>query len=366
MINTDWVDRFNAKVVRDRVPVSGMIELTRRCNLKCVHCYLGQGEERFSGDREMSTEEVFDIIDQITAAGCLYLTITGGDPMMRTDFPEVYRYAKLKGLLVTVMCDGVLVTEKIVELFQEFPPTSVEVSVYGATAATYEKITRTPGSFEKCLLGIRRLVEAGGFEVQLKTVLMSLNVHEAEQMRALASEFGLVMKMDAAVFPCLHTGDKRPVDLRVPAQQVVQIELADPRAVDSWIEYLDRPSAAPPEDKLYVCGAGVSGFYIDPYGYLFPCMMTTRYRYNLRESDFQTLWDERLGELHERQPRSDYECAGCELQRACASCPGFHDQEHGAEDVKSDYVCDTAKERWLALKDSKIRATATVDQKGTP
>lgn len=364
MINSEWIDRFNNRVVADRVPVSGMIELTRRCNLKCVHCYLGQSEERFQSDRELSTEEVFDVIDQIVDAGCLYLTLTGGDPMMRKDFPDVYRYAKHKGLLVTVMCDGVLVTKRIMELFRELPPTSVEVSVYGATAETYERVTQIPGSFPKCIRGVRRLVEAGGFEVRLKTVLMSFNVHEADAMRALAEDFGLRMKMDAAVFPCLYTADRRPMDLRVPARQVVQIELSDPRAVSDWLEYLDRPSTPAPNEKLYVCGAGVTGFYIDPYGFLYPCMMTTRYKYNLREADFATLWRERVGELHDRKPRQGYECAGCELQRACASCPGFHDQEHGAEDVKSDYVCDTAKLRWLALKDPRVQARARAFEEG--
>ena len=105
MINSDWIDRFNHAVVARRVPVSGMIELTRRCNLKCVHCYLGEGEDR-SGRGEMSTAQVLDVIDQITEAGCLYLSITGGDPMMRRDFPEIYRHARQNGLLVTVMCDG--------------------------------------------------------------------------------------------------------------------------------------------------------------------------------------------------------------------------------------------------------------------
>jgi radical SAM protein with 4Fe4S-binding SPASM domain len=142
----------------------------------------------------------------------------------------------------------------------------------------------------------------------------------------------------------------------VPPDQVVKIELSDPKAVASWIEYLDRPAPEAPADKLYVCGAGVTGFFIDPFGYAYPCMMTTRYRYNLLETDFKTLWAERLGELHTARPRADYECSGCDLLRACASCPGFHDQEHGAEDVKSDYVCDTAKSRWRALQDLELRA----------
>ncbi len=353
MINSDWIDHFNHAVVADRIPVSGMIELTRRCNLKCVHCYLGDGEDRF-GCGEMTTEQVCGIIDQIAEAGCLYLSITGGDPMMRKDFPEVYRHAKEAGLLVTVMCDGVLVSREIIRLFEELPPSAVEVSLYGATAETYESITRIEGSFLRCVRGIRRLVEAD-HTVRIKTVLMSLNAHEADQMRALAARFDLPLKMDAAIFPCLHTSDRKPVDLRVPPHEVVQIELADPKAVESWLKYLDRPAPDVPQDKLYVCGAGITAFYIDAFGFVYPCMMTTRYKYNLLETDFRTLWSEKLGELHDKRPRADYECAGCELQRACASCPGFHDQEHGAEDVKSEYVCDTAKTRWRALQDPALR-----------
>jgi radical SAM protein with 4Fe4S-binding SPASM domain len=95
-------------------------------------------------------------------------------------------------------------------------------------------------------------------------------------------------------------------------------------------------------------------------------MMTTRYKYNLLESDFRTLWNDRLAELHDSKARDGYECSSCELQRACASCPGFHDQEHGAEDIKSDYVCDTAKARWRALRDPSLRAMVEQYEEGTP
>lgn len=364
MINSEWIDHFNHTVVADRIPVSGMIELTRRCNLKCVHCYLGDGDDRF-GAGEMTTDQVIDVIDQITAAGCLYLSLTGGDPMMRKDFPEIFRHAKEAGLLVTVMCDGVLVNRRIVQLFEELPPSAVEVSLYGGTAEVYEKITRVPGSYSRCLRGIRRLVE-GGISVRIKTVLLTLNAHEIDLMRSIAADFGIDLRLDAAIFPCLHTSDKRPLDLRLPPKDVVQIELSDPKAVRSWIEYLDRPAPESPADTLYVCGAGVTGFYIDPFGYIYPCMMTTRYRYNLLETDFQTVWSEKLGELHEKKPRADYECAGCDLLRACASCPGFHDQEHGEEDRKSNYVCDTAKTRWRALQDPELRAAAQAVEDWTP
>ncbi len=356
MINSEWIGNFNRKVVAERIPVSGMIELTRRCNLRCIHCYLGDGDDRF-GDGEMTTKQVLDVIDQIAEAGCLYLTITGGDPMMRRDFPAVYRHAKEAGLLVTVMCDGVLVSPEIVELFKDLPPTAVEISLYGGSAKIYEKVTRIPGSFARCLQGISRLVEAG-LKVRIKTVLMSVNAHEIEAMRAIAEGFGSPLRLDSAIFPCLHTEDRGPVDLRVPPEEVVRIEMADPETVKSWLDFLEKPAPLVDKDRLYVCGAGVKSFFVDSHGFVSPCVMTTRYRHNLLETNFRTLWSENLGELHDTKFRVGYECASCDLLRACSSCPGFHDHEHGAEDIKSEYVCETAKIRWRALQDPKLRAAA--------
>ena len=144
---SDWVARFQSRTMTERVPLRGMLELTSRCNLKCVHCYLGDQEQyRAQAASEMTTDEVKALIDELVEAGTLFLTITGGDPMMRKDFVDVYRYAAQQGLLVTVYCDAILVTDKVLAAFAEYPPRQVEVSVYGATPAVYESVTRVPGS----------------------------------------------------------------------------------------------------------------------------------------------------------------------------------------------------------------------------
>ena len=127
--NRAWIRRFRERSMRSRVPLQGMLELTSRCNLRCVHCYLGSQEEQHAQrDRELTTERVCRLLDEIAAAGCLYLTITGGDPMMRRDFCDVYTHAKKLGLLVTVFCDAILVTERILDLFKDLPPASAGFS----------------------------------------------------------------------------------------------------------------------------------------------------------------------------------------------------------------------------------------------
>jgi len=161
----------------------------------------------------MSTGKVLDIIDEITDAGCLHLLITGGEPLLRDDFPAIYGHAKKRGLLVTIFSNGTLITERVIGMFRELPPHEVEISLYGATAPTYEKITGVPGSYEKCMLGIKLLAE-NNIKVNLKTILMTLNSHELSEMEKIARGFGARFRFDAAISPCFG-GDKTPLKLRV-------------------------------------------------------------------------------------------------------------------------------------------------------
>jgi len=357
--DSTWMMQFRQRTASRRVPIAGILELTSRCNLRCVHCYLGAQEEQRKKRRlEMSTERVKAVIDDVVANGCLYLAITGGDPMVRRDFPEIYRHAREQGLIVTVLCDGVLVSEKIVALFREYPPFNVDISLYGATAETYEAVTRTQGSYARCLRGIRRLL-AAGIPVSLKTVLMSINQHELDDMRRMAEELGVSFRMDAALFPCLPHHDRGPLDLRVSPREAVAKELSDPERLQEWIEYAERRRDQAPAEGLYVCGAGLTNFYVDPFGFVSPCLMTTRYRYPLGESDFASLWAGPLAALRGKRPRESYPCNTCEIRTACTACPAFNFQETGQEDVKSEYVCETARYRWQAIREASGAASGS-------
>ncbi|MEM6453612.1 MAG: radical SAM protein [Acidobacteriota bacterium] len=359
--DADWMRNFRDRLARERVPISGILELTSRCNLKCVHCYLGdQTAQRAKRALEMSTDRVKQVIDDIADAGCLYLLITGGDPMVRKDFPEIYRHARARGLIVTVFCDGILASDAICDLFRELPPYVVEVSIYGATAPVYEQVTRIPGSHKRAMAGIRRLLDAG-VRVNVKTVLMSINEHELDAMRALAEDtFGVPFRMDSAIFPCLPDGDDSPVQLRVSPERAVARELrGDADRVDSWTRYVEAREHLPPSEKLYVCGAGVTNFYIDPFGQASPCLMTTQYRYDLAEASFDELWRTQIGQLRSKTPRADFGCNSCSMRSACTGCPAFNHQDTGHEDVKSEYVCATTVLRWNTLE--AVRAGDDVD-----
>lgn len=349
----EWMRRFQQRSIRSRVPLTCLFEVTSSCNLKCVHCYLGpQEEQRRKRKLEMSTDRVKEILDEIAAMGCLYLVLTGGDPMVRKDFPEIYRHARGLGLLVTVFCDGILVNERILELFRDFPPLKVDISVYGATAETYETVTRVPGSFPKFLRGLERL-RAHGIRFGLKTVLMSINRHELGAMRAMAEDLGVPFRMDSALFPCLPTNDHEPLDLRVEPREVVDLELSDPTHLQNWVDYVEERSDLPEAESLYTCGAGTTSFYIDPLGYASPCLMTTHHRHSLAERSFSSLWKRELVQLRSKKPREGYTCNSCEMRVACSSCPAFNYQENGEEDVKSEYVCETTRHRWETIQNAR-------------
>src|SRR5687768_13165446 len=114
-----------------RIPIEGTVETTFRCNLRCAHCYVNEAVGDFATrDRELSLERLKELIDEIVAAGTLFVLFTGGEILVRPDFPELYEYAVKKGLLVTVFTNGTLVTDRIADLFAEYRPDTIEISLY--------------------------------------------------------------------------------------------------------------------------------------------------------------------------------------------------------------------------------------------
>lgn len=347
----EYLQQFNRKVAQQRIPLSGSIDLTHRCNLKCVHCYLGN-KEIINGkhEKELSTAQWISLIDQITEAGCLDLLITGGEPLLRKDFGAIYRHAKTNGLLVTVFTNGTLITDSILEIFNDLPPHAIEISLYGATADTYEEITGIKGSFGKCIKGIQKLLD-NQINLKLKTILMTLNNHEFYDIENMAKEYGVKFRFDAAIFPCFD-GNKKPISLRVDPKEVVEKEFSDDDKLQQWKNYFERMKGVPVSDLLYHCGAGQTSFYIDTYGNLQPCLMVTNLQYNLLNGRFMEGWQNIIPRIREKKAGDTYSCNKCEKMTLCSFCPAFSMLEKGAEDIYSEYLCALGKFRFQAIEDA--------------
>jgi radical SAM protein with 4Fe4S-binding SPASM domain len=347
--NREYLERFNRKVARERIPLSGSLDLTHRCNLRCVHCYLGdKAGLAESPNKEIPTDRWMNVIDDITEAGCLYLVFSGGEPLLRKGFSEIYSHARRNGLLVTVFTNGTLISDRILEVFEDLPPYAVEISLYGATASTYERITGVKGSFQRCLNGIQALLDHQ-VNLRLKTILMTHNDHEFYDMKNMAKAYGVKFRFDAAIFPCFN-GDKAPIRLRVSPKGAIEKEFSDEKRWREWKDFLERFENVSITDNLYQCGAGLAMFHVDPYGSLRPCVMVNDPQYDLRSGSFHAGWHEVIPEIREKKADAASACSQCDKRMLCGYCPPFFKLEKGAEDVCSEYLCAIGQYRLEAIQ----------------
>jgi len=340
-----YLDWLNDRVSNERIPLSGTIDLTFRCNMNCVHCYLADpAGTDIRTSRELSTKKWLNIIDEITHAGCLFLLLSGGEPLLRKDFIDIYRHAKLNGMFVSVFTNGTLITDEIIELFSDLPPQDVEISLYGATPETYERITGVKGSFKRCIDGIKKL-QTHQIPIQLKTVLLKTNRHEFNAIREMADTFGADFRFDAALFPCFN-GSQDPLAFRVTPEEAIEKELENEGLLDQWVDYYENMKQFSMPEALYQCGAGETNFYIDPFGNLSPCLMARSVSYNLGTGSFEVGWQNFMAALNDKMPQREFPCQKCEKRIVCDYCPGMFALETGAEDIQPLFTCEMGHARY--------------------
>jgi radical SAM protein with 4Fe4S-binding SPASM domain len=337
----EFSKRLHEKVAGQRIPISGSLELTFRCNLRCVHCYAAHGHHGIPGKQELTYKEICGILDQIADQGCLWLLLTGGEPLVRSDFLDIYTYAKHKGLIFTLFTNGTLITPRIADYLAEWRPFVVEITLYGRTQETYERITGIPGSHARCMRGIELLLERD-VPLRLKTMLMTLNKHELGGIKAYAESLGVDFRFDPKINAGLD-GSKEPLAFRLSPEEAVQIDLADAKRLRLWQDFCDKIQDVPIErGHLYICGAGLNSFHIDPYGQLSLCLVSRVPSYNLRQGSFREGWREFLPQVRYQKPQGDYQCGQCELLPICGQCPGWAQLEHGDPEKPVEFLCQLA------------------------
>jgi radical SAM protein with 4Fe4S-binding SPASM domain len=353
----DFTD-FNARLRQGRNPLQGGMEITHRCNLRCVHCYCRRdADDREARDAELSYEEICGIVDQIVEEGCLYFQLTGGEPLLRRDFIDIYDYCRDKGLLVILFTNGTLITRRIADHLAERPPLSVEVSLYGATKEVYESVTGVPGSYEKCLTGIQLLVDRG-IKLVLKSTMMTLNVGELDALKQFAANLGVDFYFGVLLHPRLSGMDDPygPYQYRLSLDEMVRVEVSDEERLVAWKAYLDRREGMPYPKTLYKCGAGLHSFFIDVVGNLVMCVEARWPSYDLRQGSFREGWHDFLADIRNWPAPEDNECAHCDIFLLCKQCPGRSQLEYGP-DIQSKrvgWICDLAHMRAEAFREKGI------------
>ncbi len=350
---SDWSVGIHQRVASHRVPASGTLEVTSRCNMTCAHCYnnlpLGDRKARLN---ELTYEEHCHILDEITQAGCLWLLYTGGEIFGRKDFLDIYTYAKKRGLLITLFSNGTLITPKIADHLARWRPFSIEITIYGATRETYERITGVPGSYDRCLRGIRLLTERN-LPLKLKTVAMTLNRHEIWEMKRFVEEdLGLEFRFDAMINPRTDCS-KSPLDVRLSPNEVVELDQNDPERMAEWNRFAEKftgPVHAPEHcDRLYHCSGGNNSFAIDPSGMLSTCILSREDNYDLRKGTFRQGWEEFLLKVRHKKITRQTKCVACEIKAMCGMCPANAELENIDAEAPVDFLCEVAHLRASVL-----------------
>jgi MoaA/NifB/PqqE/SkfB family radical SAM enzyme len=336
----------NEILERQRVPLNGTLELTFRCNMKCGFCYC-RTSQGASGQQELSTQELRRIIDEIAEAGCLALLLTGGEPILRSDFREIYAYIRKQGIFVTLFTNGTCLSEDVADVLGAYPPKKVEITLYGATEPTHDKVTGVPGSYRQCLRAIRLLVERR-LPFELKSTVSLDNYHEIPMMMQFARQCGVEYRWDPMLDPRMD-GAQTPCAFRLSPRQVVELDRRDPEKLAGFRRLCARGPQITDRGLVYICGAGEGSFHISPYGQMSMCSLTRYAAYDLRHGNFrQGFFDHFPGLRSQRYEEGQAPpCAACALINLCTNCPGTAFLENGCLNLPSRFHCEVAKLRAL-------------------
>jgi radical SAM protein with 4Fe4S-binding SPASM domain len=337
---------LHEKQAGKRVPMQVSIEVTRRCPLECQHCYnnLPMGDQD-ARSREMTTEEHFKMLDELVEMGCFWLLYTGGEIFARKDFLEIYTYAKKKGFLITLFTNGTLINEKIADYLLEWPPFAIEITLYGRTRETYEALTMIPGSYDRCLKGIRLLRERG-LPLKLKTVATSINKHEIGAMRQFAEEeIGVEFKFDGQINPRIDCSQS-PLAVRLTPEEVVALDMAAPMGISEYRRLakrdLEYPSKLAKNESVYTCGGGMTSFAVNAYGEMGICVISQQETFRVQQLGLKRVWEELLLKTRMQKRTHITKCVECRIYSLCGMCPANGEMENGDRESPVDFLCHIA------------------------
>jgi radical SAM protein with 4Fe4S-binding SPASM domain len=282
------MDEMNRKATALGIPLSVHLDITWRCNERCVHCYLDH-----EGKDEMTVAEIKEALRQIKESGTLFISISGGEPLLRRDCFEILEYARALRFSVKLKTNATMIGEKEAKRIHELGISEVQISLYSHQAEVHDTITKMPGSFRRTIDGIRNL-KANGVKVSLTNVLMTHNAGHGMAVKQLADEMGVEFHIDPTITPKLDG---------------------------------DFSIAAVDEDVLdgYSCSAGHTFAYVSPSGEVFPCVQFPMVCGSLRKQSFAEIWrnSPAFAELRSVHTRDLPTCSQCTHVAYCSRCPGL-------------------------------------------
>jgi radical SAM protein with 4Fe4S-binding SPASM domain len=312
------LEKLNAKAIQSGIPLGVHLDVTWRCNERCVHCYLDHDDAG-----EMTYAEIETLLSQMAGAGVFFLTISGGEPMLRKDLFAIIQRARELTFSVKLKTNGIMIKEKEAALIRELGVDTVQISVYSHRAEVHDAITKVPGSLKRTIAAVRFLV-AQGLKVTIANVVMKQTRWDYPGVQALAVELGANFIVDPTITPHIN-GDRSLLSLNISRDDLREV-LHDQTILDEEDEFIvSAPGVdADPLDGI-PCSAGHSACYVSPYGDVYPCVQFPLPSGNIRRQSFQDVWrfSPQLQEVRSIRARDLPVCSGCVHVGSCSRCPGL-------------------------------------------
>ncbi len=325
---------------------SATLELLDFCNFKCKFCYVKESYKNI-----IPKERAFQVIKELRDEGCVWLLLTGGEPLLHPDFSEIYLFAYELGFKVSIFTNGALVSKEICEMLQEYPPEVVEISLYGHSAETYDKFVGVDGAFGRFDENIDMLRQYD-IKLILKFTLTTINVSHMCDLKNYCETKKIEYRFDDMVIPRLDSQNEECLNLRVCPEIAYECMLSD----QNYTESLRKASAIindnDIDNHIYTCGAGKNAVVIDAAMKLHPCILERRISYNLAPQtasikDGQQYLLSRLeGYLSDKD-----KCFGCIYKPYCRYCPARFALETGDERIPPSWYCKYGNIAYNTLKE---------------
>ncbi|WP_303871939.1 radical SAM protein [Acetobacterium wieringae] len=321
-------------------PFNGGFEITSKCNFNCVHCYL----KGMKSSTDLTTDEIKQIIDKMYYRGVLFLYFTGGEIFLRKDFIEIYKYAKNKGFILSLLTNGSLLNKQLIETFRLLPPALVSISIYGANEKTYNDVTKSAGQFDKVINNLR-LLRRNNINFEIKFIAMKENYREFKEIESLAQELNVKFSFTFELFPTLK-GDIEVLEHSINTEDIINLEKNIEIATTVWsLNICDTNPLEKLENvPLYTCSIGKSNFVIDSEGFLNPCNKIRINKFNLKVCGFDDGWND-FSTYSSIQASKDYKCRSCKNISICNPCPALNKLSTGEYEKPPKSVCDLTKAR---------------------
>lgn len=350
-------ERLVMKATLAHIPLGGTFELLPLCNMNCHMCFIRLSREEMDLRGSLrSVEEWLEIARQMKESGTLFVLLTGGEPFLYPGFLDLYQGLKKLGMIITINTNGTLITPQIAAALGKDKPRRVNITLYGASNQTYERLCHYPNGFDQTCKGIELLLEQK-IDIKLNGTIVPENVHEIDALFEIAKHYGLYIKMDTYMYPSsrerLHPFHPEsrlsPKEAAQAALKIKKHQMSQEEFTAYQNHMLNHPSL-PNQDSSIQCRAGKSAFWINWYGDMTSCIFMKKPGINVFENGFEKSWKYLLENTSKIQLTG---CLSCTKKSVCQVCAACMYCECGCFDQKPDYMCQYTDELIKQLEDMK-------------